>query len=146
MRLNATRITEATPEMCRHINRLLQDLTTRPITMTSDRLAMLLACRESFLFMAYQDGSGDPVGMFTLAVTHLPSGNNVWLEDVVIDRQHQGQGCGRQLLGLAVEQARRICPGGKLMLTSRPSRLAANHLYAELFDRKETNVYSLQLT
>ncbi len=145
MKLNTIRITESSKELCRHINRLLKDLTDRPLIINPDRLATLLACRDTYLFLAYTSDVTMPVGMFTLAVTRLTSGNNVWLEDVVIDKSCQGQGYGQELVVKAIEQARLICPGGKLMLTSRPSRIAANHIYAKLFGRKETNVYSLQL-
>lgn len=145
MKLNVTCITESSPELCRQINRLLQDLTARPRTLDHDTLTALLACPDTHLFTACTPDGTAPVAMFTLAVTRLPTGDNIWLEDLVVDRQHQRQGYGRELVLHAIEQARHICPGGRLMLTSRPARLAANHIYSGLFGRKETNVYCLQL-
>ncbi|MDD7100382.1 MAG: GNAT family N-acetyltransferase [Bacteroidaceae bacterium] len=145
MKLNITRITTASQRLCMEINSLQADLTDHPRVLELQTLNTLLACGDTHLFLAYTPDTDTPVGMFTLAVTHLTTGNNVWLEDVVVARHSQGQGYGRAIVRHAIEQARQICPGGKLMLTSRPTRLAANRLYSELFEQKETNVYFMRL-
>jgi len=67
------------------------------------------------------------------------------VEDVVVDKDYRGQGLGERIMKDLIGAARK----NKLetiYLTSKPERLAANHLYQKLgFVRKETNVYKLPL-
>lgn len=141
-----TPVTNPTEALCHNINRLMADLTSCPQPMTIERLKDLLATPGTHLYMVSVEEEGiEPVGMFTLAVTNLPSGHNVWLEDVVVDNRHQGLGLGKLIVTQAIQNAQALCPGGKLMLTSRPSRLAANHIYSAMLPKKETNVYCLRL-
>lgn len=92
-------------------------------------------------------GEDDPVvlGTLTLVAFRLPTGVRAWIEDVVVDCDKRGRGIGKALVGAAVEAAREA--GARTVeLTSRPSRQAANKLYAGLgFERRETNVYRLNL-
>lgn len=83
--------------------------------------------------------------MTTLAVYRTPSGTKAWIEDVVVDGSMRGKSLGRALLDHAMGYARRMSPA-TLMLTSRPSRAAANALYlAAGFESKQTNVYKIEL-
>jgi len=79
--------------------------------------------------------------MLTIGTYDIPSGTKVWIEDVVVDESHRGEGIGRQLTLFAIDFAK--SKGYKtLELTSRPSRIAANQLYRTLgFTLRETNVY-----
>ena len=63
----------------------------------------------------------------------------------MVDDSARGSGIGRALTLDAVERAR--TEGAKSIgLTSRPTREAANRLYAGLgFELRETNVYRLRL-
>jgi len=67
------------------------------------------------------------------------------VEDVVVDKDYRGQGLGERIMKDLIGAARK----NKLetiYLTSKPERLAANHLYQKLgFAPKETNVYKLSL-
>jgi ribosomal protein S18 acetylase RimI-like enzyme len=65
----------------------------------------------------------------------------MWIEDVVVDEAARGKSVGRRLVEHAMAYAASL-GGGSLMLTSRPSRIAANRLYRSCgFSTKETNVY-----
>jgi ribosomal protein S18 acetylase RimI-like enzyme len=69
----------------------------------------------------------------------------MWVEDVVVDETLRGRSLGRRLVEHAIEYASR-CGKVTLMLTSRPSREAANALYRSSgFSLKETNVYKKDL-
>ena len=84
---------------------------------------------------------GRIVGSLTLAFYRMPTGLKAWIEDVVVDVAARGHGVGESLnLSAIAEAAQR---GAKnVNLTSRPSREAANRLYARLgFVRYDTNVY-----
>jgi ribosomal protein S18 acetylase RimI-like enzyme len=70
----------------------------------------------------------------------------MWIEDVVVDEAMRGRSIGRLLVNSAIEYAKTL-GGGTLMLTSRPSREAANALYRSCgFVFKETNNYKMEIT
>ena len=84
---------------------------------------------------------GQVVGMLTLVHVTLLTGMAAHIEDVVVDEQARGHGVGRALVRRALEIAER---GGArhVDLTSRPSREAANRLYASIgFELRATNAY-----
>src|ERR1700727_795378 len=80
-------------------------------------------------------------GMVPLGVFRLPPGVNAVIEDVVVDDAARGEGVGTSLVRAALDEAARH--GARHVdLTSRPSREAANRLYARVgFSKRETNVY-----
>lgn len=83
--------------------------------------------------------------MTTLAIYRIPTGCRAWIEDVVVDSEFRGMQLGRLLIEKTIEVARRLSPC-TLMLTSRPSRVAANKLYQSIgFQYKETNAYKMTL-
>ena len=83
--------------------------------------------------------------MLTVGVYLSPTGSKAWIEDVVVDDMFRGRGLGRKLVTHAIDycKSQNI---NTLMLTSNPKRVAANALYQSLgFERKETNVYKMNL-
>lgn len=87
------------------------------------------------------DGGGPIVGFAVLVVFHTLTGTRGLVEDVVVDEGARNHGVGTRLVERLVEAAR--AEGCRTLdLTSRPSREAANRLYARAgFVRRETNVY-----
>lgn len=81
------------------------------------------------------------VGMLSLVIMKIPTGNKAWVEDVVVDQNARGQGLGKSLMDHALAEAGKL--GVKTIdLTSRPSRKNANRLYQSLgYQIRETNVY-----
>ena len=81
------------------------------------------------------------MGSLTLAFYRIPTGLKAWIEDVVVDDSARGQGVGEALNRAAIAEAAHR--GAKhVSLTSRPSREAANRLYARLgFEPYDTNIY-----
>jgi ribosomal protein S18 acetylase RimI-like enzyme len=74
-------------------------------------------------------------------VFSVPTGRRAWIEDVVVDETARGAGVGEALTNAAIEEARRRRVRS-IDLTTRPSREAANRLYARLgFEPRDTNVY-----
>ena len=138
-------LTKPTLQICHDVNMMLKDLSDKKHYVDIETLQNLVDNPFTHLYLAYATGEDHAVGMFTLAVTMLATSNHVWLEDVVIARSAQGLGYGKQLVTYAIDQARAICPGAQMMLTSRPSRQVANHIYTSFFKRKDTNVYYLPL-
>lgn len=92
-----------------------------------------------------RDDHGSIVGVATLAVFPIPTGQRAWIEDVIVDEASSGQGLGQLLTEAMLERARALdCV--TVDLTSRPSREAANHLYRKVgFHQRETNVMRREL-
>lgn len=124
------------------IKKLLMQLSSSPINFTSETLRGIVESPCSHLFIAEIDGN--VCGMLTLACYQSPTGRKMWIEDVVVDVSMRGHSIGRCLVNAAIGRAKEI--GGMLMLTSRPSRVAANALYNSAgFEPKETNVYKMNV-
>ena len=122
---------------------LLQQLTTRPITFSQSDYEQLILSTNSHLLLMQCDNK--IVGMVTVGIYPAPTGNKAWIEDVVIDTEYRGLGLGKELLTHAIKQAS-TWGADTVMLTSNPSRIAANKLYRSIgFEQKETNVYKKNL-
>lgn len=133
---------EAKEEHLHSIQQLLLQLSSRPHEFTLAHLCSLVNSENSHLFVATSNKK--ICGMLTLATYLAPTGRKWWVEDVVVDESMRGCSIGRRLLRFAVEFAGEI--GGTVMLTSRPSRVAANALYRSSgFELKETNMYKMEL-
>lgn len=123
--------------------RLLGQLTARSISFSEADYRALITSSNNQLFLLQDDGQ--VIGMLTVGVYFSPTGSKAWIEDVVIDKMFRGRGLGRKLVAHAIEYCK--SQGiDTLMLTSNPKRVAANALYQSLgFERKETNVYKMNL-
>ena len=125
------------------MNRLLAQLSSSGACIDEAQLQALVESEASHLFLAKY--KGNVVGMLTLGEYLAPSGRKMWIEDVVVDEAARGLSIGRAMVGHAIEYAKGL-GGGALMLTSRPSRIAANNLYRSCdFKQKETNVYKMDI-
>ena len=125
------------------INRLLAQLSSSGACIDVAQLQTLVESEASHLFLAKY--KGEVVAMLTLGEYLAPTGRKMWIEDVVVDESARGLSIGRAMVGHAIEYAQEL-GGGALMLTSRPSRIAANNLYRSCdFKQKETNVYKMDI-
>lgn len=136
------KITIYTPELEQTVTDLLQQLVDRKIDVTTSLLEELLRSDNSHLFCAL-DREGSCIGMITIGIYLSPTGRKAWIEDVVVAQKNRGQGVGEGLTKHAVQFAKEQGVGA-LMLTSNPSRIAANRLYQKLgFEQRKTNVYRM---
>ncbi len=119
-----------------------KQLSTEIPVMTENDFRKIIASDNTHLFFLY---TGEAIaGMLTLAVYHTPSGSKAWIEDVVINEAYRGNGFGRLLTQHAIDFVR-SAGINILMLTSSPSRIAANKLYQSIgFEQKVTNVYRMK--
>ena len=141
-----TAITEPafSQQLLQDIRHLLSELSSTPHPLSEEYLNHILRSENSHLYVLY-DEEQQLSGMATVCLCASPTGVKAWVEDVVVSAASRGRGYGRQLVNKCIEAARM---GGaqKVMLTSRPSREAANRLYRSMgFVPRETNVYSLDL-
>ena len=145
--MQATNIHEAThPDqaLTDALNRLLPQLAPDTKTLSLNDVKAITESGGSHLYI--METGGETIGTYTLCIYDSPTGRKVWLEDVIVDSQYRGKGLGSRLVAHAMNEAKRFAPC-TLMLTSRPSRIAANALYqASGMERKETNVYKKVLS
>lgn len=136
-------VTEAKEEYAEAIQKLLPQLCTSPNIFTITHLRLLIESENTHLFLLQREGA--IVGTLTLCRALSPTGCKIWIEDVVVDSSQRGLSLGRALVEHAIRYVRNNYPEATLMLTSRPSRVAANALYHSAgFVPKETNVYSMK--
>ena len=124
------------------INLLLPQLTTSPTPLTSGDIEAIAG--NARLLVAL-DEKRSIKGMATLCVIIAPRGVKGIIEDVVVDAALCGRGIGTAFLIRLIAEARKF-GAKKLELTSKPERMAANHLYQKLgFELRNTNHYRMNL-
>lgn len=132
-----------TPDTANAVRKLLKQLTTHSVKLTETTLEEIISQENTHLFFLLADKK--IAGMLTVGIYYSPTGGKAWIEDVVIDEKYRGQGLSKQLVAHAI----RFVKGQGiplLMLTSNPTRIAANKLYPKLgFEQKQTNVYRMNL-
>lgn len=135
-------VKEANKQYVDAVNRLLVQLSSSPRCFTQESLTAIVDSLSSHLFLA--ESEGVVAGMLTVGEYIAPTGRKLWVEDVVVDEAMRGRSIGRMLVEHAIAFSKKN--GGTLMLTSRPSRVAANNLYRSCgFEPKETNMYRMPL-
>jgi GNAT superfamily N-acetyltransferase len=123
---------------------LLPQLSLSATLPTAQYVEELISREDTYLFVACGE-SGKIVGMLTLLIVAIPTSRKAWIEDVVTDKSHRGEGIGEALVKRAVEVAR--AEGAKrIYLTSNPKREAAHRLYKRCgFEQYDTAVFRLEL-
>ncbi len=137
------RITSADSSTAEAISLLLKQLSSQEFSFSERELAALVSDPSSTLFLLFAEGK--IAGMLTLGTYLSPTGRKAWIEDVVVDSPYRGKGYGKMLVEYAIAYVGTLSPC-TLMLTSNPSRIAANELYRNAgFEQKITNVYKMTL-
>ena len=133
-------VLSVTPGLVEALQSLVPQLSSSAPPVTLEEVASIVEAPATILLVA-RNVSGQIVGSLTLVVFRAPTGARAWIEDVVVDEEQRGAGIGSSLVEEALARAR--AQGARTVdLTSRPSRVEANHLYARIgFSLRETNVY-----
>jgi ribosomal protein S18 acetylase RimI-like enzyme len=138
--INISELTETSSSVLQSINELLPQLSSSAQVISMDRLSELVESDNTLIFIG-TDENGQILGMLSLIVMKIPTGNKAWIEDVVVDQSARGKGMGKALMNHALEKAKELAVKS-VDLTSRPSREKANMLYQSLgYQIRETNVY-----
>jgi ribosomal protein S18 acetylase RimI-like enzyme len=136
-------VNELTEQVYQACQRLVPQLTNNNLPPTREELASMQTMGSSILFLAQvPDFEGEQtIGMATLVLYRVPTGMRGIIEDVVVDESVRGRRIGEALMYACLERAQQAgCP--QVMLTSNPSRVAANRLYQRMgFELRNTNVY-----
>ena len=136
-------ITTAQPQDWEGVNDLIDQLSPGK-SISWDDYQALLANDSTHLALLMESGDAPRVVCrITLCTTFCPTGRKAWIEDVAVHTDYRGRGLSHHLLAWAKTKAQDLLQK-KVMLTSRPTRVAANKLYqGEGFAARETNVYQL---
>ncbi len=138
------RITRFSDDIYNAVIKLLTQLSPEAELISEDSFKRLLSSSNIYFFICEIE-KNKIAGMLTIGTYNLLSGNKFWIEDVVIDESHRGKGYGRELMSYAIDFSKSL-GATSIMLTSRPSRIAANKLYTSLgFVKYDTNVYRYYL-
>lgn len=138
------KLTSVTDHIVKTFETLIPQLAPHAPLPTKESLEAIVNSGSSIIFMAKADAR--VLGALTLVITKIPTGEKVWIEDVVVDKVARGKGAGKALVQFALDYAK--SHGIKVInLTSSPDREAANKLYQSLgFIQRDTNVYRLTLS
>ena len=137
-------LTEITTEILVAFKTLTEQLSPDKKPPSKKDLEEIVKSENSILFIAKNENE-EIAGTLTLLINRIPTGQKVWIEDVVVDNKFRGKGIGQKLIQFAIDYA--IKRGIKeINLTSNPTRIAGNILYKKLgFIERETNVYRLNI-
>lgn len=142
--MNIYKLTEVTGLIELAFKNLIPQLSSSCVLPTKKDLEYIVNSENTILFVA--EDAGVVLGVLTLVFNRIPTGNKVWIEDVVVDKKARGKGVGKALVNFAIAytSSKNI---NSINLTSSPERVAANKLYQKLgFVKRKTNVYRLTIT
>ena len=139
MDVEVEKVNQVSDELVIALNRLLPQLSTSAASLDARRLAEVIQHQAVTLLVARSRGT--IVGMLTLVMFPVPSGQLARIEDVVVDEAARGHGAGAALTTAALRLAHQ--QGAQTIdLTSRASRVAANRLYERLgFAVRDSKLY-----
>lgn len=125
------------------IRELCKELLSGTCDFSEEYIQEIIKSENSHLFLILEDKS--VMGMLSLGTYKTPLGVKAWIEDVVVDSRVRGRGLGKKITLHAIEFAKNL-GADRVMLTSKPSRVAANKLYQSLgFEKVDTNFYRIKL-
>ncbi len=145
-------VSEVDDELVAAFARLVPQLSSSAAVPGREEIGAILCAPGTTVLVALTDLGPETggrewavVGTLSLLIFRIPTGVRAWIEDVVVDSSARALGVGAALVTAAVERAG-LAGARTVELTSRPSREAANRLYARVgFEQRETNVYRLKL-
>ncbi len=144
--MKITRLTTPDTAALKDLNSLLLQQMHDPkefVPMKMAALKAMLADPKSIL-LVMREGK-KIIGTGTLMVFTKIRGKYAYIEDTIVDSAERGKGYGESIVRELIAQARKH-KVQTIELSSRPSRVAANHLYQKVgFEQKDTNVYRLKL-
>ena len=126
--------------------RLLPQVSSTPRTAEEIKLYLQRALDSpTTRVVVIRDAEGRIQATATGNLVPIPTGYKPWIDDVVTDEHHRGQGFGDQVTE-ALEDWVRDMGGPYVNLTSQPFRNAAGNLYAKRgYRERNTRVYRLPL-
>ena len=133
------RLITVTEHVVKAMQALIVQLTSNCELPNREVLEHIVNSDSTLLFLA--EDNNEIIGTMTLVLNKIPTGDKVWIEDVVVDQAARGKGVGKALIEAAITYATENNIE-KINLTSKPEKVAGNRLYQKMgFVQRETNVY-----
>ncbi|MDN3664507.1 GNAT family N-acetyltransferase [Algibacter miyuki] len=133
------RLVTVTEHVVKAMQALIVQLTSNCELPNREVLEHIVNSDSTLLFLA--EDNNEIIGTMTLVLNKIPTGDKVWIEDVVVDQAARGKGVGKALIEAAITYATENNIE-KINLTSKPEKVAGNRLYQKMgFVQRETNVY-----
>lgn len=141
--MNIYKLEKITPNIIQAFKRLIPQLSTDCHLPSEKDLTDIINSESTNLFVA--EDNNEIIGTLSLIFNKIPTGNKVWIEDVVVDKASRGKGVGKELILFAMKYVKNK-NFESINLTSSPERIGANKLYQKLgFFKRNTNVYRIQI-
>lgn len=135
-----TKLSSKDAEALRHLTMLIGP---RSQSLTDNDIREIYTSSHISLIVARTLSTRQIIGMVTLAIYRIPYTKKAYLDDIVVDEKHRGQGIGSRLLDTAIHLAKEQ-RAAFIEFTSHPRRIASNKLYEKFgFTKRETNIYRL---
>ena len=141
--MNIYKLEKITPNVIQAFKRLIPQL-SESCSLPKDKYLLEIINSECTDIFVVEE-KNKIVGTLSLVFNKIPTGNKVWIEDVVVDKAARGRGVGKELILFAKKYVKDKNLTS-MNLTSSLEREAANVLYQKLgFFKRKTNVYKIQL-
>ena len=142
--VNISVLKRASESVVRDLNSLIAQLRQKSETAGTLTELEKIVASEDIAVITAEDG-GRIIGVAFLFFAQKMGKRIAFVEDVVVDEAHRGQGIGENIMAEVVSLARRN-KTTYVTFTSRPEREAANKFYQKIgFELRETNVYRMNL-
>ena len=137
------RLTKADPKVLEELVALSRALHEDERTMSLEELKKLIADENALVMVAKSDTG--IIGMATLYILHKIGNIKAYVEDVIVDASHRGEGLGEKLMHALLEAAKEKGVNS-VSLTSPAERVAAHALYDKLgFKKRDTHYFRISL-
>src|SRR5690606_16250722 len=98
------KLTTVTDQVLDAFRRLIPQLAPDCALPTKKDLEAIVNSGTTLLFIAEEDN--DILGTLTLVFNKIPTGDKIWIEDVVVDKSARGKGVGVKLMEFSIAYVR----------------------------------------
>lgn len=132
-------------EIVNTIRQLVKQIGENYSLLTDEDIQEMLVSPNTTILLAKKD-NGEIIGMATLLIYRIPYIRKAYVDDLVVDSLHRGNGIAHALMEEAIRLAKEK-KAAFIDLTAKPSRGSGNRLYEHFgFEKRDTNAYRLRLS
>ncbi|MBL6669326.1 MAG: GNAT family N-acetyltransferase [Flavobacteriaceae bacterium] len=130
------------------LNSILQDQISELFKQLSPHTKQIqlhkIVGNKNQITMAYCIENDKIIGIASMCIYKVISGNKGWIEDVVVDKNSRGKGIGKKLMQKLLEIGKEK-ELSEILLFTEDHRTHAIHLYNKLgFQEKESRIFTLK--
>ena len=99
------KLTTVTDDIVNAFRKLIPQLSSSSALPTKSNLEGIVKSNNALLFIAEENNV--VLGTLTLVFNKIPTGDKIWIEDVVVDAATRGKRIGKELTLFAIDYTRR---------------------------------------